>query len=284
MITPRERGVLRAAHRPDRHQPFGTWKFPSNGEIPSDKSMWQPRLGISWDPKADGKTVVRLNGGLFYGRVPGLALASLALDQRQPRAERLPRQLLQRLRRDAAGLSQPAAGRGRAGRARPPGRLRVQQGLPEPAHVVGVGVDRAGGGAGPGRARPVQLRQGRAPDALPGAERRGLRLPVGHRHQRDERHRLRHSGGAGLTSVESTAKSSYNGVTFGMTKRYAQQLPVPGELHDLLGQVRRRQRARPVHATATSRYEQPRRRVRLLGPRPAPPAERRCCSGSRPGR
>ena len=38
--------------------------------------MWQPRLGISWDPKGDGKSVVRLNGGIFYGRVPGLSLAS----------------------------------------------------------------------------------------------------------------------------------------------------------------------------------------------------------------
>lgn len=55
---------------------FGTFKFPSNGEIPSDYNMWQPRLGISWDPKADGKTVVRFNAGIFYGRIPGLSLAS----------------------------------------------------------------------------------------------------------------------------------------------------------------------------------------------------------------
>jgi len=55
---------------------FGTFQFPSNGEIPSDYGMFQPRLGISWDPKGDGKTVVRLNGGLFYGRIPGLSLAS----------------------------------------------------------------------------------------------------------------------------------------------------------------------------------------------------------------
>jgi len=54
----------------------GTFAFPSDGNIPSDWTMFQPRLGISWDPKADGKTVVRLNGGVFYGRVPGLALAS----------------------------------------------------------------------------------------------------------------------------------------------------------------------------------------------------------------
>jgi hypothetical protein len=38
--------------------------------------MWQPRVGISWDPNGDGKSVVRVNGGIFYGRVPGLSLAS----------------------------------------------------------------------------------------------------------------------------------------------------------------------------------------------------------------
>jgi hypothetical protein len=50
--------------------------FPGDGTIPSDMSMWQPRLGISWDPKGEGKTVVRLNAGIFYGRIPGLSLAS----------------------------------------------------------------------------------------------------------------------------------------------------------------------------------------------------------------
>jgi hypothetical protein len=51
-------------------------QFPSDGTIPSDKKMWQPRLGISWDPQKDGRTVVRASYGLFYARVPGLNLAS----------------------------------------------------------------------------------------------------------------------------------------------------------------------------------------------------------------
>jgi hypothetical protein len=55
---------------------YGTWTFPSDGTIPSDYKMWQPRLGISWDPKGDGKTVIRLNAGIFYARIPGLNLAS----------------------------------------------------------------------------------------------------------------------------------------------------------------------------------------------------------------
>lgn len=51
-------------------------EFPSDGTIPSDKKMWQPRLGIAWDPQADGKTVARATFGIFYARIPGLNLAS----------------------------------------------------------------------------------------------------------------------------------------------------------------------------------------------------------------
>ncbi len=59
------------------YAPFiGQPGFPSDGTIPSDKKMWQPRLGLSWDPGGDGRQVVRLNAGLFYSRIPGLTLAS----------------------------------------------------------------------------------------------------------------------------------------------------------------------------------------------------------------
>ena len=51
-------------------------EFPSDGEIPSDYDMWQPRFGMAWDPKKDGRTVFRANAGLYYARIPGLALAS----------------------------------------------------------------------------------------------------------------------------------------------------------------------------------------------------------------
>ena len=64
---------------------FGPWidstvnghPFPSDGLIPSDKKMWQPRLGIAWDPNADGRQVVRFNAGLYYARIPALNLASV---------------------------------------------------------------------------------------------------------------------------------------------------------------------------------------------------------------
>ena len=51
-------------------------EFPSDGTIPSDKSMWQPRVGFAWDPSKDGKTVVRGTFGIFAARIPGLVLAS----------------------------------------------------------------------------------------------------------------------------------------------------------------------------------------------------------------
>src|SRR5438093_11995202 len=38
--------------------------------------MFQPRLGIAYDFKGDGKQVVRANAGLYYARIPGLNLAS----------------------------------------------------------------------------------------------------------------------------------------------------------------------------------------------------------------
>ncbi len=50
--------------------------FPSDGTIPSDKKMWQPRFGVTYDPTNDGKSVIRANAGIFAARVTGLDLAS----------------------------------------------------------------------------------------------------------------------------------------------------------------------------------------------------------------
>jgi len=54
----------------------GSYTFPSDGTIPSDKGMWQPRFGFAYDPKGDGRQVIRGNAGVFYARIPGLNLAS----------------------------------------------------------------------------------------------------------------------------------------------------------------------------------------------------------------
>ena len=51
-------------------------KFPSNGTIPSDYGMWQPRLAVAVDALGDSTTVIRGTGGIYYSRVPGLVLAS----------------------------------------------------------------------------------------------------------------------------------------------------------------------------------------------------------------
>jgi len=56
--------------------PQGTFTFPSDGTIPSDMKMFQPRLAIAWDVRGDGKDVLRASAGLYYARIPGLNLAS----------------------------------------------------------------------------------------------------------------------------------------------------------------------------------------------------------------
>ncbi|MBI4542831.1 MAG: TonB-dependent receptor [Gemmatimonadetes bacterium] len=57
-------------------QTIGGYRFPSDGTIPSDYGMIQPRLGIAWDVNGDGRQVVRASAGLYYARTPGLVLAS----------------------------------------------------------------------------------------------------------------------------------------------------------------------------------------------------------------
>jgi hypothetical protein len=50
--------------------------FASAGNIPSSTKQFQPRVGIVWDPSKKGKTLVRLGGGIYYARTPGLDFAS----------------------------------------------------------------------------------------------------------------------------------------------------------------------------------------------------------------
>ncbi|MGI8988410.1 MAG: TonB-dependent receptor domain-containing protein [Bryobacteraceae bacterium] len=52
--------------QPDHPNP----KYPITSRIPNDLKMWQPRLGIAYDVAGQGKTVVRLSAGLYDARTP----------------------------------------------------------------------------------------------------------------------------------------------------------------------------------------------------------------------
>jgi Carboxypeptidase regulatory-like domain/TonB-dependent Receptor Plug Domain len=42
--------------------------FPSDGTIPSQWAMWQPRLGLAWDVQGDGRSLLRASWGVYYAR------------------------------------------------------------------------------------------------------------------------------------------------------------------------------------------------------------------------
>ena len=53
------------------YAPFiGTSNFPGDGTIPDDLNNFQPRMGLAWDPSDDGRTLVRLNAGSYFARMP----------------------------------------------------------------------------------------------------------------------------------------------------------------------------------------------------------------------
>jgi Carboxypeptidase regulatory-like domain len=55
----------------------GTFEFPSNGRIPSDLAMFQPRFGLAWDVNGDGSEVLRFSAGQYNARVAALSFASV---------------------------------------------------------------------------------------------------------------------------------------------------------------------------------------------------------------
>jgi carboxypeptidase family protein len=57
-------------------QTVGGQAFPSDGTIPSDKKMFQPRVGFAYDVNGNGRQVLRGSAGVYYARIPGLNLAS----------------------------------------------------------------------------------------------------------------------------------------------------------------------------------------------------------------
>ena len=52
----------------------------STSVFPEDRNNFGPRLGVAWAPFRDGRTVVRVGYGVFYGRVVGATVRSALLD------------------------------------------------------------------------------------------------------------------------------------------------------------------------------------------------------------
>jgi len=201
---------------------FGTFPFVSNGEIPSDKQMWQPRVGLSWDPGADGRTVVRLNGGLFYGRVPGLALAS-SRSTNGSRAQNAFRASFF----NGFGVTPPTFPNllpAEAGQGVPdhPGVFVFNQDFQNPrTWSASASVERE---LVPELALLVQYNYAKGEHLTRFLEQNdtafGCPWGTGIGAGGTNGISCGSSGGGGLTSVESTAKSRYDGLTFGLTKRW----------------------------------------------------------------
>ena len=76
LITPKNQTYYAGYYDSTVTNAKGTFAFPSDGTIPSDWKMFQPRLGVAYDPDGSGRQVFRANAGLYYARIPGLNLAS----------------------------------------------------------------------------------------------------------------------------------------------------------------------------------------------------------------
>ena len=193
----------------------GTFTFPSNGKIPSDFTMFQPRLGIVWDTKGNGTEVVRVSAGQYNARVAALNFASVrnnngSIGQTIFRNSALTG-ILGAPPAIANLLPAPAAN------AVPfqPGIFVVDQNFKNPRTISGtIAYERSltdGGVTGSlSYTRANSDRLTRFVDRNDAAF--GSPWSTG----------LPNGNGVGtLTTVESSAKSEYNGITIGLARRNA---------------------------------------------------------------
>jgi carboxypeptidase family protein len=201
---------------------FGSFAFPSNGEIISDYKMFQPRVGIAWDPSADGKTVVRLNGGLFYGRIPGLSIAST----RSTNGSRAANAFRASFFNDFGitpptypNLLPPEAGQGTPDH---PAVFVFDEDFQNPrTWSASAGVERE---VAPSLALLVQYNYAKGEHITRFIEGNdsAFGCPWGTGLGADGANGIAcgTSGGGGLTVVQSSAKSQYHGLTLGVTRRW----------------------------------------------------------------
>lgn len=52
----------------------------ATGVFPEDRNNFGPRLAVAWSPRGEGREVVRIGYGLYYGRLPGATIRSALAD------------------------------------------------------------------------------------------------------------------------------------------------------------------------------------------------------------
>ena len=144
--------------------------FPSDGTIPDQWDMVQPRAGVAWDINGAGKYVVRASDGIYCGATEHALAGRIGDDQRRAAAVAVRQhRAAERVRRDDPDLAGSAGRSGGCAGTVPAlqRRARLPQGLREPAHLRLQHGVRAGADARLRRLRGLHLERRTSADAVP---------------------------------------------------------------------------------------------------------------------